>query len=32
VGQITYFVKWRKNMDMGYYAGQSLEVSTERKG
>jgi uncharacterized damage-inducible protein DinB len=25
-GQITYFVKWRKNMDMGYYDGVNLEV------
>ncbi|MEM6630166.1 MAG: DinB family protein [Bacteroidota bacterium] len=24
VGQITYFVKARKDMDMGYYAGQDL--------
>lgn len=25
VGQMTYFVKWRKDMDMGYYAGVKLE-------
>jgi len=24
-GQITYFVKWRKNRDMGYYAGLDLD-------
>ncbi|MEZ4959314.1 MAG: DinB family protein [Saprospiraceae bacterium] len=23
-GQITYFVKWKKDMDMGYYAGLEL--------
>ncbi len=25
VGQITYFVKWRKNLDTGYYDGMDLE-------
>jgi uncharacterized damage-inducible protein DinB len=25
-GQITYFVKWRKDMDMGYYSGLNLDV------
>lgn len=23
-GQITYFTKWRKDMDMGYYSGKNL--------
>ena len=27
VGQITYFVKWRKNMDTGYFAGLDLDVT-----
>lgn len=25
VGQMTYFVKWRKDMDMGYYEGVELD-------
>ena len=25
VGQITYFVKWKKDMDIGYYAGLELD-------
>lgn len=25
VGQVTYFVKWRKDMDTGYYEGVELE-------
>ena len=28
VGQITYFVKARKNLDVGYYAGQDLNQTT----
>ncbi len=28
VGQITYFVKWRKNMDVGYYKGVDLDVTS----
>ncbi len=28
-GQMTYFVKWRKNMDMGYYDGVELEVTAD---
>lgn len=27
VGQITYFVKWKNNMDMGYYAGKNLNAT-----
>ncbi|MDH3651285.1 MAG: DUF1572 domain-containing protein [Saprospiraceae bacterium] len=27
VGQITYFVKSRKNIDMGYYSGVDLDVT-----
>lgn len=25
-GQITFFTKWKKDMDMGYYAGQNLDA------
>lgn len=25
VGQVTYFVKWKKDMDIGYYEGVELE-------
>ncbi len=27
-GQITYFVKWQKNRDMGYYSGLDLDVES----
>jgi len=27
-GQVTYFVKWRKDKDMGYYSGQNLNVTS----
>lgn len=26
-GQITYYVKWKNNMDMGYYEGEDLNVT-----
>jgi uncharacterized damage-inducible protein DinB len=25
VGQVTYFVKWQKDRDLGYYSGQDLD-------
>jgi uncharacterized damage-inducible protein DinB len=28
VGQITYFVKWRKDREMGFYRGLNLDVTT----
>jgi uncharacterized damage-inducible protein DinB len=28
VGQITYFVKWRKNRDTGYYSGLDLNATS----
>lgn len=28
VGQITYFTKWKKNMDTGYYRGMDLEATS----
>lgn len=27
VGQIAYFTKWRKNMDVGFYADEDLDVT-----
>ncbi|TAK37452.1 MAG: DUF1572 domain-containing protein [Saprospiraceae bacterium] len=27
-GQVTYFVKWRKDKDMGYYRGQNLDATS----
>ncbi len=30
VGQITYFVKWKKDIDTGYYAGKELDSYNSR--
>jgi len=27
VGQITYYTKWTKGMDLGYYEGQNLDIT-----